>query len=89
VRHNTPLVECCKYLTHQQFPKISTGETVIQFPTKAARCNKFSSPEERRLSFANDASPPVRTNSVKTAVRPPGHLTQRRVPAPGLLPLGE
>jgi hypothetical protein len=45
VRHNISVVGRGKCLTHQRFLKKLTGETVIKFPTKAARRYKFSARE--------------------------------------------
>ena len=58
----------CKCLTHRIFLKKLTGETAIKFPTKAARCYKFSL-RENGLPEAQMMPAMVRLNSVKTALR--------------------
>jgi len=58
----------CKCLTHLRVLKKLAGETVIKFPTKAARCYKFSL-RENGLPEAQMMPAMVRLHSAKTARR--------------------
>ena len=82
-----PLVGRRKCLTHQRFLKKLTGEPVIKFPTKAARCYKFKS-RQNGVLVAQMMPAQVRSISVKTALLAVWHLTQRRVFLP-MLPFGD
>ena len=58
----------CKCLTHLRVLKKLAGETVIKFPTKAARCYKFSL-RENGLPEGQMMPAMVRLKSAKTAQR--------------------
>jgi hypothetical protein len=58
----------CKCLIHGDFLENLTGETVIKFPTKAARCYKFS-PRENGVRDAKMMPATGRMDFVNKAMR--------------------
>lgn len=77
------LVKRRKCLIHQSSFKKLTGERVIKFPTRAARCYKFKS-RQTGVLVARMMPAQARSISVRTALLAVRHLTQRRVFSPML-----